>query len=63
MRVRIDPAKCQAHGECNAICPEVFKLDDWGYAYAEDDGHVPAGLEQSAANAVKACPENAISAE
>lgn len=63
MRVRVDPAKCQAHGECNGICPQVFLLDEWGYAYVEGDGLVPQGLEQSAEEAIGACPEEAIVAE
>ena len=63
MKVRVDPAKCQAHGECNRICPDVFHLDEWGYAYAEGDGLVPEGLEAAALEAVEACPEEAITAE
>lgn len=63
MRVRVDPAKCQAHGECTTRCPEVFRLDEWGYAYTEGDGQVPDGLEQAAEAALEACPEAAITSE
>lgn len=62
MKVRVDPAKCQAHGECNSICPEVFKLDEWGYAYTDEE-EVPPELEESAREAVEACPEAAITEE
>jgi ferredoxin len=63
VKVRVDPAKCQAHGECTTHCPEVFRLDDWGYAYTDGDGQVPDGLEESAQSAVEACPEAAITSE
>jgi len=62
MKVRVDPTKCQAHGDCNGICPDVFKLDEWGYAYSDDDGLVPRELEGSVENAIAACPEDAITA-
>jgi ferredoxin len=60
LKVSVDAAKCSAHGGCNAICPEVFSLDEWGYAYVEGDGEVPPGQESAAAKAVAACPERAI---
>ena len=28
MKVGVDPALCEAHGECMSILPEVFDLDD-----------------------------------
>ena len=63
MRAHVDAGLCQAHGQCNDICPEVFLLDEWGYAYTESDGAVPDGLEQAARRAVTACPERAIRVE
>ena len=63
MRVRVDPAMCQANGECHRICPDVFQLDEWGYAYVEGDGAVAPELKAAAEEAVAACPEGAIVAE
>jgi ferredoxin len=28
MKVRVDLARCEAHGECTYAAPEVFELDD-----------------------------------
>jgi len=63
MRVRVDPAMCQANGECHRICPDVFQLDEWGYAFVEGDGPVAPELQAAAEEAVAACPEGAIVAE
>lgn len=40
MKVHIDPTKCDGVCLCHEILPEVFLLDEWGYAYAENDGAV-----------------------
>jgi ferredoxin len=59
VRVTIDPSTCVGHARCNARAPEVFDLDDGGYAVAPD-GEVPAALEQQAQAGADACPERAI---
>ncbi|MCX7621225.1 MAG: ferredoxin [Acidimicrobiales bacterium] len=61
MRVHVDADKCQGHNRCYALAPELFDVDDLGYASAKDDGEVPAGLEDKARLAVANCPEYAIS--
>ena len=63
MRVHVDPEKCQGHNRCYALAPELFDVDDEGYATEVDDGVVPAGLEDNARRAVVNCPEFAISIE
>lgn len=63
MRVRVDPTKCDAYGNCAGHLAEVFKLDDWGYASVEGDGGVPEGKEELAHLAVADCPARAITAE
>jgi ferredoxin len=62
MKALVDAGLCQAHGQCNDICPEVFKIDEWGYAYT-DDASVPERLEGAVRQAVTACPERAITVE
>jgi ferredoxin len=43
------------------IAPEVFQLDDVdGHSTAIIDGEVPADLEAKVAEAVRSCPEQAI---
>jgi ferredoxin len=59
----VDQEKCQGHNRCYAIAPELFDVDDYGYATELNDGVVPAELEEKARLAVSNCPEYAISIE
>lgn len=63
MKVRVDPEKCQGHNRCYSLAPELFDVDDLGYASAKGDGTVPTGLEEKAERAVANCPEFAITVE
>ena len=60
MKARVDPVKCEGFGLCKEILPEVFLLDEWGYAYTEGGGEVPPGREDDARQAVLKCPVDAI---
>jgi ferredoxin len=60
MRITVDPERCQGHNRCYALAPELFDVDDLGYATAKGDGSVPAGLEDKARLAAANCPEFAI---
>jgi ferredoxin len=58
----VDPERCQGHTLCAMIAPKVFRLD-------EIDGHsqpvsenVPVDQERMVAEAVRSCPEQAITA-
>ncbi|QWV13845.1 ferredoxin [Marinobacter adhaerens] len=59
LRAVADRAACCGYGLCAAICPEVFKLDEDGLVYFEDDKVTPE-LEESAREGVEACPAEAI---
>jgi ferredoxin len=59
MRVRVDENLCAGAGECEATCPQVFKVVD-GVSRVQVDP-VPAGAEASCRKAAKACPMGAIS--
>jgi ferredoxin len=63
MKVHVDSTKCSAYGACAETCPEVFALDDWGYAQVAGDGTVAPEHEAAARKAVHDCPERAITAE
>jgi ferredoxin len=60
MRLAVDPALCQGHNRCSAVAPDLFDIDDEGYAAAVGDGVVPAGSEELARLAVDNCPEQAV---
>jgi ferredoxin len=60
MKIHVDPDKCQGHNRCYALAPELFDVDDYGYATEIGDGEVPPGLEGKAELAVANCPEHAI---
>lgn len=59
MKVGVDPALCEAHGECVSILPEVFDLDDDEVLQIRDgeltDGEIPL-----AERAVASCPMGAL---
>ena len=63
MKVVVDADKCQGHNRCYLIAPELFDVDDEGYAVLVGDGTVPTGLEEKARLAVDNCPEYAITVE
>ena len=60
MRVQIDPDRCQGHGRCYDIAPDLFHDDEEGYGQVTGDGTVPAGAEHSARLAERNCPERAV---
>lgn len=62
MKVHVDPERCQGHTLCAMIAPEVFQLDEIdGHSTALIDGEIPADLQDKAREAVRSCPEQAIS--
>jgi len=63
MRIRVDLDRCQGHSRCYSLAPEVFDVDDDGFAVVLVEGDVPAHLEEKAALAAANCPERAISVE
>lgn len=62
MKIEISKPKCQAYGNCADEAPDLFRLDDAGYAEVVDDGVVPAGEEGTAKRAVLSCPAQALAA-
>lgn len=54
------PSRCRGHGMCTTLCPEVFAINDDGYAEVQVP-EVPDGQEDAAREAIECCPEQAIS--
>jgi len=63
VKIVLDNSKCQGHGRCYALAPQLFDSDDEGYAVVLVDGEVPAELEGAARLAADNCPEYAITIE
>lgn len=63
MRIALDIDKCQGHGRCYALAPDLFDADDEGYAVLLVDGEVPTAQEANAQLAADNCPEFAITVE
>lgn len=59
MKVRVDPDRCQGHGRCAALAPDVFRLDELGFATAGIT-EVEPGHEEQARRGAQSCPERAI---
>lgn len=54
------PSRRRGHGMCTTLCPEVFAINDDGYAEVQVP-EVPDGQEDAAREAIECCPEQAIS--
>ncbi|WP_241383498.1 ferredoxin [Rhodococcus sp. CH91] len=60
MRLTIDAGKCTGHARCWETAPDVFDIDDHGYALPLDrEVHEP--LDEAVRAGIAACPERAIS--
>lgn len=59
MRVSVDDDVCAGHGVCTVLRPDLFVLEDEGYARAVVE-EVPPELESSAREAAARCPTQAI---
>jgi ferredoxin len=57
--VKVVEAKCCGYSLCADASPEVYRLDDGGFAFVEQS-LVPEGLEDKAREGARVCPEKAI---
>jgi ferredoxin len=60
VKVRIDSEKCQGHGRCYDLAPDLFGDDEEGFGQVLGDGTVGPDNERQANLAVANCPERAI---
>ncbi|MFN3217311.1 MAG: ferredoxin [Acidimicrobiales bacterium] len=63
MKINFDRDACQGHNRCYMLAPELFDVDDEGYAILLVEGEVPAELAEKAQLTVDNCPEFAITIE
>jgi ferredoxin len=55
----IDRIKCDGHGLCAELLPELIRLDDWGYPIIAQQP-IPERLAPLAQRAVATCPVLAL---
>ncbi len=61
--LRMDPTRCEAHGFCADLLPDLVELDEWGYPILRAGGlqcEVPDELAGEARRAVRACTAGAL---
>lgn len=63
MKIVFDREKCQGHGRCYALAPDLFDADDEGYAVVLVSGDLSEQQAVSAQLAADNCPEYAITVE
>ncbi|MEV4238187.1 MULTISPECIES: ferredoxin [unclassified Nocardia] len=59
MKVSVDSDRCRGHGVCTGLCPQVFAINDDGYAQVQMSD-VPEEFSAAVESAAQACPEQAI---
>ncbi len=59
LALRVDPIRCDAHGHCAELLPELVHRDEWGYPIL-DARPVPDELVEDARRAVASCPRMAL---
>ena len=59
LRIAIDRIRCDGHGACVELLPEMITADDWGFPIIDSES-VPDALLSHARRAVAACPVLAL---
>jgi ferredoxin len=57
----VDGTRCDGHGICALHCPDLIRLDQWGYAGVVPESFTDRALRRRALRAIAACPEQALS--
>jgi ferredoxin len=63
IRLHLDWTRCDGHGSCAELLPDVLAVDDFGYPVppaADRDPAVPRRDEDAARHAVRSCPVMAL---
>ena len=60
MKVEVDQLKCTTAGLCVKKCPDVFRFQEGSKRAEVLLDEIPPGLQQKCREALRACPNNAI---
>jgi ferredoxin len=58
-QLAVDRIRCDGHGLCAELLPELIRLDDWGYPIIAP-GAIPNHLLPPAKRATEQCPVLAL---
>ena len=59
-RLHVDWTRCDGHGTCADLLPDVLTRDDWGFPIVRKDAEISGGRRDRAQLAVDACPMLAL---
>ena len=59
MKLKVNKDVCIGCGACQAVCPELFEIEDDGLAHTKVEV-VPTEIEDDAIDAKEGCPTSAI---
>lgn len=59
MKVKVNQDACISCGACEAICPEVFELNDEGLSTCKTP-EIKEELQEQVQDAIDSCPTGAI---
>ncbi len=59
MRVTVDRTRCEGHGVCEDVAPEIYRLDEDGKLEILAEP-VPAAMEKKAESGARLCPVAAL---
>jgi ferredoxin len=62
LTIAVDRIKCDGHGVCADLLPEMIELDEWGYPIVRP-GAIAAAALPHARRAVSGCPTLALRLE
>lgn len=62
MKIHADRERCEGHGLCADVAPEVYELDDDAVVVVLHE-IVPTGLERKAEAGARVCPVAALRVE
>ena len=60
MKIHVDETRCEGHGRCYSLAPDLIASDDLGNGHEIGDGAVRPDQEHNARLAVANCPERAV---
>lgn len=64
MKISVNRDRCEGHGMCEEVAPELFQLDDQGDLILLFDGQdIPKEQRGRAASSVRICPVAALEME